>query len=148
MLVRTDLPKVARELRDGCPGRREGGVHVLLALQLHVRDVGRSAFDRCCEVGQLAAQLEELSLHLRGHANGLTFDLFLDTADLALTKSVAGDPVAGDDNALTYTIEIENFGPSTAEEVEITDNLPAGAAFKSLPTPSAWPSLAARIRAV
>ena len=44
--------KSARELRDGRLGLREGGLHVLLTLQLHVRDVGCSHLDLSRELGQ------------------------------------------------------------------------------------------------
>ena len=48
--------KLARELHDGGCSRREGCLHVTLALQLDIRDVGRSAPDLGCEPGQFATQ--------------------------------------------------------------------------------------------
>jgi uncharacterized repeat protein (TIGR01451 family) len=50
------------------------------------------------------------------------------SADLSITKTDSPDPVlAGDD--LTYTITVTNGGPSTANDVEITDELPDGTTF-------------------
>ena len=50
------------------------------------------------------------------------------SADLSITKSDSPDPVlAGDE--LTYTINVTNSGPSTANDVEITDELPDGTTF-------------------
>jgi uncharacterized repeat protein (TIGR01451 family) len=47
------------------------------------------------------------------------------SADLTITKSDNPDPVQVGDN-LTYTITVSNAGPDTAEEVIVTDTLPAG----------------------
>ena len=50
------------------------------------------------------------------------------SADLSVTKTDSPDPVlAGDD--LTYTITVSNGGPSSAQDVVITDTLPAGVTF-------------------
>ncbi|TWU60560.1 Cna protein B-type domain protein [Rubripirellula tenax] len=45
--------------------------------------------------------------------------------DLAITKTVSDDAVAAGDS-LTYTINVVNNGPSSATNVIVTDNLPAG----------------------
>lgn len=46
-------------------------------------------------------------------------------ADLTITKSDSADPVnAGD--PLVYTVTVANSGPSTAENVVVTDTLPSG----------------------
>ncbi|MDH3598539.1 MAG: DUF11 domain-containing protein [Candidatus Tectomicrobia bacterium] len=51
-------------------------------------------------------------------------------ADLALTKSDAVDPVtAGND--VTYTVVVSNAGPDAAQNVVLTDTLPAGVTFAS-----------------
>ncbi len=55
-------------------------------------------------------------------------------ADLSLTKSDAPDPVLAGE-LITYTLSVHNAGPSSATAVQVTDNLPAGAAFDSA-TPS------------
>lgn len=52
------------------------------------------------------------------------------TADLDLTKTDAPDPVAVG-GVLTYTLLIENDGPSVATGVELVDTLPAGVTFQS-----------------
>jgi|GEM_PF-1223835 len=55
-------------------------------------------------------------------------------ADLAVTKGDVVDPVTeGDD--VTYTVNVSNGGPDTAENVVLTDNLPGGVTFVSA-TPS------------
>lgn len=47
----------------------------------------------------------------------------VDPADLALEKSDSPDPV-GQDQLLTYTLEIENAGPDPATNVVVEDKLP------------------------
>jgi uncharacterized repeat protein (TIGR01451 family) len=47
------------------------------------------------------------------------------TADLALTKSDAPDPVEAGSN-LTYTIQVSNAGPDAATNVTVVDTLPGG----------------------
>src|SRR3989475_10060245 len=52
------------------------------------------------------------------------------SADLSITKTDNPDPVnAG--ATLTYTVTVTNGGPSTAANVQATDNLPAGVTFQS-----------------
>jgi uncharacterized repeat protein (TIGR01451 family) len=53
-----------------------------------------------------------------------------DQADLKLTKSDSPDPVVVG-GALTYTIQVENLGPSAATNVVVTDNLPSTVDFVS-----------------
>jgi uncharacterized repeat protein (TIGR01451 family) len=55
-------------------------------------------------------------------------------ADLSVTKSDDPDPVAVD-QPLTYTIEVANHGPAPANEVRLTDMLPADVTVTSI-TPS------------
>ena len=52
------------------------------------------------------------------------------SADLEITKSDSPDPVVAG-NSLTYTVTVTNLGPSTAQDVVITDALPAGTTFVS-----------------
>jgi uncharacterized repeat protein (TIGR01451 family) len=51
-------------------------------------------------------------------------------ADLAITKLDSPDPVAAG-TALTYTIQVRNFGPDVATGVTVTDQLPKGVDFVS-----------------
>ena len=52
------------------------------------------------------------------------------SADLSIVKTASPNPVvAGDD--LTYTLVVENAGPSTASDVVVTDVLPPGTTFVS-----------------
>lgn len=50
------------------------------------------------------------------------------SADLSITKSDSPDPVLAG-NPLTYTLVVKNDGPSTANDVSITDGLPAGTTY-------------------
>ncbi len=52
------------------------------------------------------------------------------TADLAISKTAAPDPVTVGSN-LTYTITITNNGPDAAESVTVTDILPEATIFSS-----------------
>ena len=54
-------------------------------------------------------------------------------ADLSVVKSENFDPITAGDQ-LTYAISIANFGPGTAENVVLTDPLPAGVAFVNTTT--------------
>jgi uncharacterized repeat protein (TIGR01451 family) len=49
------------------------------------------------------------------------------SADLSITKTGPANAIAG--TQLTYTINIDNLGPSTAPGVVVTDQLPAGVSF-------------------
>lgn len=50
--------------------------------------------------------------------------------DLAITKTDSVDPATAG-SPLTYTITVTNSGPSTATNVNVTDNLPSGVSFTS-----------------
>lgn len=52
------------------------------------------------------------------------------SADLSITKSDSPDPVVAG-TQLTYTITVHNAGPSTAQDVKLTDAIPAGTSFVS-----------------
>lgn len=51
-------------------------------------------------------------------------------ADLSITKSDSADPIRAGDS-LTYTLEVTNGGPSDAQDVTVTDLLPAFTDFVS-----------------
>jgi uncharacterized repeat protein (TIGR01451 family) len=50
--------------------------------------------------------------------------------DLTITKTGSPDPVVVDQN-ITYTITVNNAGPSDAQNVVVTDTLPSGVTFVS-----------------
>ncbi len=59
------------------------------------------------------------------------------SADLSVTKVDTPDPVTAGTN-LTYTITVTNAGPSNAASASLSDTLPAGTTFVSLPQPAGW----------
>jgi uncharacterized repeat protein (TIGR01451 family) len=66
-----------------------------------------------------------------GNNNDTSEDTAVNTeADLSVTKSDSPDPVDAGQN-LTYTIMVSNAGPSDAQNVVVTDTLPAGVTFVS-----------------
>ena len=57
--------------------------------------------------------------------------------DLSVSKGGSPDPVVtGSD--LTYTIQVDNNGPSSSGSLTLTDTLPSELAFQSLSAPSGW----------
>ncbi|CAG0973889.1 hypothetical protein BURK2_01454 [Burkholderiales bacterium] len=58
-------------------------------------------------------------------------------ANLSLTKTDAPDPVLPG-ALLTYSITVNNAGPSDAANALLTDVLPAGTTFASLTSPGGW----------
>lgn len=62
--------------------------------------------------------------------NSASASLFIDAADLQLTKSVSdATPDVGD--VITYTLRVENLSGNTTDNVQITDILPSGLTFVS-----------------
>jgi uncharacterized protein len=60
-----------------------------------------------------------------------TADTTVDTAaDLSMLKTAKPDPVPAG-NLIGYTLTVTNNGPSTAQDVMITDTIPAGTTFDS-----------------
>lgn len=55
---------------------------------------------------------------------------FKPLADLAVSKSASTEPVLAGSN-VTYTIDVTNGGPNTAQAVVVSDNLPAETSFVS-----------------
>lgn len=62
----------------------------------------------------------------------LTYEEFLElgTADLVIVKAGAPDPILTGSN-IVYSISVENKGPAQAQEVVVTDDLPADTTFVS-----------------
>jgi uncharacterized repeat protein (TIGR01451 family) len=58
-------------------------------------------------------------------------------ADLAITKTDSPDPVLAGAN-ITYTLVLTNIGPSNAQDVTLTDVVPAGTTFVSFTAPAGW----------
>ncbi|HZE72443.1 MAG TPA: DUF4394 domain-containing protein, partial [Pyrinomonadaceae bacterium] len=58
-------------------------------------------------------------------------------ADLSITKTDFPDPVAPADD-LTYTITLDNAGPSDAQNVQVSDTIPADTTFVSFTAPAGW----------
>ncbi|MCP3963020.1 MAG: DUF11 domain-containing protein [bacterium] len=65
-------------------------------------------------------------------SNNLSFDTdtLTPVADLSVTKDDSRDPAAAGD-PLSYTVTVDNAGPSDARTVAVTDTLPAGVSFAS-----------------
>jgi len=70
-------------------------------------------------------------------ATETTFATPLPEADLAITKTDGPDPVIAGTH-LTYTLNVGNAGPTTAQSVALGDTLPAGTTFVSLTPAAGW----------
>ena len=65
-----------------------------------------------------------------------TYEADLSKADLSIVKYDDPDPVAAGE-PLTYTLNVTNHGPHDAENVNVTDTLPAEVSFtNAVPTPA------------
>jgi uncharacterized repeat protein (TIGR01451 family) len=100
------------------------------------------------QAGDGASRVDDDMLTVSGLSAGETSsgNQFLDVlpADLAVVKSDQPDPVVAG-ATLTYTVQVTNNGPSYAQNVILTDTLPAGVAFgtatpaqSSGPNPLVW----------
>ena len=58
-------------------------------------------------------------------------------ADISVTKTDSPDPVAAGQN-LTYTILVTNSGPSDAQNIALSDVIPADTTFVSFAAPAGW----------
>ena len=79
----------------------------------------------------------EAALAAPARASILAPQLDEKSADLGVTK--AGQPETvnpGED--LTYTIQLTNSGPDSAQNATLDDNIPAGTTFVSLSAPAGW----------
>jgi len=68
--------------------------------------------------------------HVPGNNSDTEATIVQPSADLAVTKADAPDPVNVGQN-FTYTVVVANNGPNTASGVSLSDPLPAGVAFVS-----------------
>jgi len=68
------------------------------------------------------------------------------SADLSVIKTDSPDPVIAGSN-ITYTITATNTGPDPASTVSLSDTLPAGTTFVSLPAVAGWTCTAPTIGA-
>lgn len=55
------------------------------------------------------------------------------SADVSISKTDSADPVAVGDQ-LVYTLTVENDGPSSAQDVEVTDPMPVGVSVDTIST--------------
>ncbi|PYQ17587.1 MAG: nuclease, partial [Acidobacteria bacterium] len=58
-------------------------------------------------------------------------------ADLSIAISASPDPVPTG-SAITYAVMVANAGPDAADEVVVSDTLPAGTTFQSVKAPPGW----------
>lgn len=65
-------------------------------------------------------------------------------ADLEMSKSAQPDPVIAGQGTLTYTLAIQNQGPSHALNVSVADTLPLGVTFVSATSASGFCAVAGR----
>jgi uncharacterized repeat protein (TIGR01451 family) len=72
-----------------------------------------------------------------GNNSATDTDTLAASADLSVTKVDTPDPVVAGTN-LTYTITVTNAGPSSAASASLSDTLPAGTTFVSLPAVAGW----------
>jgi uncharacterized repeat protein (TIGR01451 family) len=81
--------------------------------------------------GLVVSMLTRAELLPEQNVGIFAFDVYVNLpADLAVTNTDAPDPVAVRAN-LTYTVKVQNNGPGAANEVTLTDQLSADAAFVS-----------------
>jgi uncharacterized repeat protein (TIGR01451 family) len=59
------------------------------------------------------------------------------SADLSIDVSDSADPVVAG-STFSYTLAVENLGPSNAVAVTVSDTLPVGTSFVSLSSPAGW----------
>jgi len=72
-----------------------------------------------------------------GNESGNASTTVVTAADVAVTKTDTPDPVIAGAN-ITYTITVNNAGPSNAASASLSDPLPAGTTFVSLSAAAGW----------
>jgi uncharacterized repeat protein (TIGR01451 family) len=75
------------------------------------------------------------------NSQNTTTTVVVPTADLTLSKSDSPDPVLAGQN-ITYTIDVQNFGPNTAVNAVVSDTLPPNTTFVSASAPAGWSTMA------
>jgi uncharacterized repeat protein (TIGR01451 family) len=71
-----------------------------------------------------------------GNNSGSATATVVTRADLSVTKTGPGQPIAGD--SVSYTIGVTNSGPSVARTVSMSDVVPTGTTFSSIAKPTGW----------
>jgi uncharacterized repeat protein (TIGR01451 family) len=72
-----------------------------------------------------------------GNNSATDTDTLVASADISVTKSDSPDPVIAGNN-ITYTITVNNNGPSDAQSLSFSDGIPANTTFVSVNTPAGW----------
>ncbi len=62
----------------------------------------------------------------------------VDLADITVTKTTTGDNPVLAGETTQFTLQVSNAGPSTADGVSLTDNLPAGLVVDAVDAPAPW----------
>jgi uncharacterized repeat protein (TIGR01451 family) len=79
----------------------------------------------------------DVTLTIGGVSDVFSVTTRAQAADLSIVKTSApATPIVG--QPLTYTLTVSNAGPDTAEQVTVTDVLPAGLTFDSASAPCSY----------
>jgi uncharacterized repeat protein (TIGR01451 family) len=122
----------------GCQGMVSEDDPLLGALQLNAPGLTPTmAIGADSPANNAADSSTSLSLDQRGvpRPQAIAFDIgayefIKPSADLAISKTTVGEPYAG--RYFSYIIDVENQGPTAAQNVSFTDTLPAGVSFSSI----------------
>jgi uncharacterized repeat protein (TIGR01451 family) len=122
----------------GCPGMVSEADPQLGPLQLNAPGLTPTlAIDATSPARDAADPGSSLAVDQRGVARpqGSAFDIgayefVKPSADLAISKTTAGEAYLG--HAFSYIIDVENHGPTAAQDASFTDTLPAGVTFRSI----------------
>ncbi|MBV9497210.1 MAG: ExeM/NucH family extracellular endonuclease, partial [Acidobacteria bacterium] len=104
-----------------------------------VKDTGEAAFEEKPDGSALVPPrvLYQPATAVRAADHDPVIVGLFGSADLAVTKTDSPDPVTAGSN-LTYTITVTNNGPDAAASASMSDTLPAGTTFVSLPAVGGW----------
>ena len=110
------------------PGNLSDGSSATYTIQVHIPSAGAGSSPITNTATISADQLDPNQANNTSSAStAVKFQ-----ADLSITKSVSPNPAAAG-TSLSYTIKIQNSGPSDAAATVVTDTLPAGFVFVSGP---------------